>query len=173
MRNMFRFGAPVAALAAAFVAPSMASAHTIYQLQGNQWAIICDNGSGFSFSGSQGGATEVAGLLCGEAVVNPGGGTGISVGTLAPADRYVRRHGENRYTLLSPLGGSGGPAAFAGYPPHGYPCLGCEPCPGNPTEFCDTTGVALQAHPDARKAGWVVGDSGRLIQLRPKTNVNR
>lgn len=26
------------------------------------------------------------------------------------------------------------------YPPHGYPCLGCAPCPGNPTEFCDTTG---------------------------------
>lgn len=24
------------------------------------------------------------------------------------------------------------------YPPHGYPCLGCAPCPGsNPVEYCD------------------------------------
>lgn len=30
-------------------------------------------------------------------------------------------------------------AKAKGYPPHGYPCLGCEPCPPPQGTYCDTT----------------------------------
>lgn len=56
-----------------------------------------------------------------------------------------------------------------GYPPHGYPCLGCAPCPGNPTEFCDIINAAkvqepLKPHPSALELGYVYGE-GRMIPL--------
>lgn len=38
----------------------------IYHLQGNQYAIICEDGTGYSFSGSATGAQEAGGLLCKE-----------------------------------------------------------------------------------------------------------
>ena len=38
----------------------------IYQLQGNQYAIICEDGTGYSFSGSANGAQEAGALLCDE-----------------------------------------------------------------------------------------------------------
>jgi len=39
-----------------------------------------------------------------------------------------------------------------GYPPHGYPCLGCEPCKPltNPVEYCDNNNRnSLNPHPNA------------------------
>ncbi len=56
-----------------------------------------------------------------------------------------------------------------GYPPHGYPCLGCAPCPGNPTEFCDINNLksaspSLKPHPDAFDLGYVLKD-GKMIPL--------
>lgn len=38
----------------------------IYHLQGNQYAIICSDGTGYSFSGSANGASEAGALLCNE-----------------------------------------------------------------------------------------------------------
>ena len=38
----------------------------VYHLQGNQYAIICADGTGYSFSGSASGATEAGGILCNE-----------------------------------------------------------------------------------------------------------
>ena len=38
----------------------------IYKLQGNQYAIICKDGTGYSFSGSANGAQEAGALLCNE-----------------------------------------------------------------------------------------------------------
>ena len=38
----------------------------IYHLQGNQYAIICADGTGYSFSGSATGASEAGVLLCNE-----------------------------------------------------------------------------------------------------------
>ncbi len=38
----------------------------IYHLQGNQYAIICNDGIGYSFSGSANGAQEAGALLCNE-----------------------------------------------------------------------------------------------------------
>ncbi len=38
----------------------------IYHLQGNQYAIICGDGTGYSFSGSANGASEAGALLCDE-----------------------------------------------------------------------------------------------------------
>ncbi len=38
----------------------------VYHLQGNQYAIICADGTGYSFSGSANGATEAGDILCNE-----------------------------------------------------------------------------------------------------------
>lgn len=43
------------------------------------------------------------------------------------------------------------------YPPNCYPCLGCEPCPGNPSEYCDTVWNSIslpRVHPEAESAGF-------------------
>jgi hypothetical protein len=29
------------------------------------------------------------------------------------------------------------------YPPHGYPCLGCHPCPGEVGEYCDDNSLVI------------------------------
>ena len=59
--------------------------------------------------------------------------------------------------------------AAKGYPPKGYPCLGCVPCPGNSKEFCDVENnkadaasremVAFKPHPQALELGYVYADS--------------
>jgi hypothetical protein len=59
--------------------------------------------------------------------------------------------------------------AAKGYPPHGYPCLCCVPCPGNPTEFCDidnkkSASSTLKPHPDAFEIGYVYNE-GKMIPL--------
>ena len=149
---------------ASLILPGEAQAHRIYQLQGNQWAIICDNGTGYSFSGSQTGAGDVAGILCG-ASTNLTSGGGVTVSTLIPASRHVRRVGQ-RWQAIGHAGSGPQETAFAGYPPHGYPCLGCAPCPGNPTEFCDTVGSSsvMRIHPGAAAAGWTRNAQGRLVR---------
>lgn len=38
----------------------------VYHLQGNQYAIICSDGTGYSFSGSANGASEAGAILCNE-----------------------------------------------------------------------------------------------------------
>lgn len=78
----------------AAIAAAPAAAHQIYQLQGNQWAIICDDGSGYSFSGSQNGAIEVSGLLCGPGVM-AGGGAGRIV-VLDDAARHLDRDADGK-----------------------------------------------------------------------------
>jgi len=47
-----------------FTTPSFAL--QIYHLQGNQFAIICTDGTGYSFSGSANGAQEAGAILCNE-----------------------------------------------------------------------------------------------------------
>ena len=157
--------------------PSGADAHRVYQLQGTQWAIICDNGTGYSFSGSATGAGEVAGLLCGPTgthLVSPGGGgvkadVGITRGELLRADRFVTKGANGRFSLTGAgAGGGQGNLAFKGYPPHGYPCLGCAPCPGsNPVEYCDITAIM---HPGAAAAGWRVNEQGRIVRTETKAD---
>ncbi len=47
-----------------FATPALAL--KIYKLQGNQYAIICQDGTGYSFSGTANGAQEAGALLCDE-----------------------------------------------------------------------------------------------------------
>lgn len=84
-------------IGAALVA-SPAYAYKIYKLQGSQWAIICDDGTGYSFSGSEQGANDVAGLLC------PGGVTvGGTVLVTHDANRLVKQDRSGRYVLIKPV----------------------------------------------------------------------
>lgn len=62
------------------------------------------------------------------------------------------------------------------YPPHGYPCLGCAPCPGNPTEFCDTIGrssfTQRQNTTDLNREGYQV-QNGRIVPIHRDPRVPR
>ena len=53
-----------------------------------------------------------------------------------------------------------------GYPPHGYPCLGCAPCvpATNPVSYCDNTAAKLTPHPDALSLGFVFS-GGKMLAL--------
>ncbi len=54
-----------------------------------------------------------------------------------------------------------------GYPPKGYPCLGCDPCvpATNPVSYCDNnTAAKLSPHPDALALGFVF-TGGKMIPL--------
>lgn len=147
--------------------PTQAFAARLYHLEGNKWAIVCDDGTAFTFGGSAEGAAEVATILCpGGSRVEPGSGGWVI--TFSLLERFDR----DRLTAVTAGGGRQTEvtgrvvtAAFRGYPPHGYPCLGCEPCPGNPTEFCSTT-FAMQVHPAAARAGFVLAPGGRLARPR-------
>jgi hypothetical protein len=51
------------------------------------------------------------------------------------------------------------------YPPKCYPCLGCAPCPGRPTEYCDIVWAAIfnpRVNPDALAANTYALCNGRL-----------
>ena len=118
-----------------FLAGAKAIAWSATYLGGNNWAIICANGTAWSYSGSSAGLDTVGPALCpaGLAAPNPPPHRGkIETGVSAPLN-YVKN--------LMELGDTT-PPALRTYPPHGYPCLGCAPCPGNPTEYCDIVNSA-------------------------------
>ena len=48
------------------IVAAQVQALSIYALQGNQYAIICEDGTGYSFSGTANGAQEAGALLCDE-----------------------------------------------------------------------------------------------------------
>lgn len=100
-------------------------------LGGGNWAIICANGTAWSYSGSSAGLDIVGPALCpgGLAVANVPPGRKIRAGLDAKVNLNIVK---NRQETTEPE-----VQALKTYPPHGYPCLGCAPCPGNPTEFCD------------------------------------
>lgn len=88
----------LSALFGAVLFASPAYAFKVYQLQGNQWAIICDDGTGYSFSGSQTGANDVGGILCPEGIV-PGGGTVV---VAQNANTLVKHDRSGRYVPVDP-----------------------------------------------------------------------
>ena len=104
----------------ALITPA-ASAWSATYLQGQNWAITCANGTSFSYHGDSGGLDLVGPALC------PGGVTGPGGGGLGVIDRLEAGTRDNMAL-----------ATVAGFPPHGYPCLGCEPCPGDEENFCST-----------------------------------
>ncbi|HST63297.1 MAG TPA: hypothetical protein VLK84_31595 [Longimicrobium sp.] len=144
-------------------APALSAAR-IYHLEASKWAIICDNGNAFTFSGSANGVAEVSELLCGGSIAATGAQSWVRFSTLQDADSLVVRAPAGGWQLTSSQTAATA-RTFRGYPPHGYPCLGCAPCPGNPNEFCDITGI-MHVHPRAAHAGFAMSGDGRLTTQR-------
>lgn len=146
--------------------PAGAYAHTVYHLEGRKYVVVCDNGYAFDFGGSEQGAYDVADILCPDPPLPPLASVGPRTTRALPhASAFVMMSRNGRYLLRPEVAVSLRTALFRGYPPHGYPCLGCEPCPGNPTEFCDIVGI--RAHPGAVAQGWSLNRAGRLVRSRP------
>jgi hypothetical protein len=104
-----------ALVATAALTPAPSWAHKIYPLQGNQWAIICDDGTGYSFSGSEQGATDVAGLLCaGGFTVSPSGASpnvvAVTRGELLNANKVVVKSGSGSVSLKPGFCPAAGPS---------------------------------------------------------------
>ena len=117
--------------AALLLGSSQAFAWSATSLGGGNWAITCANGTSWSYSGSSAGLDVVGPALCpaGLAVPNIPDRNKVSAGIAANVNYNLLR---NRKEI-----GDDNVAAARTYPPHGYPCLGCAPCPGNPSDFCD------------------------------------
>ncbi|MFN3515758.1 MAG: hypothetical protein ACK4YM_01195 [Novosphingobium sp.] len=81
LRNIMKIAAIFPVLA--FGLASTADAHRVVHVEGKLYVIICDNNGGnFTFSGSAGGASEAAGLLC--PMAPPQSGSGVSGGAPSP-----------------------------------------------------------------------------------------
>ncbi|MCG6659095.1 hypothetical protein HOP52_15150 [Halomonas campisalis] len=96
MQSIFtkaRLTAAAITLAATALTIPAASAYTVYKLEENLYAIICQDGAIFSYSGGPGGIGIVGEALCENhgGVVGDGGG-GIDV---LPADRQLARSVES------------------------------------------------------------------------------
>ena len=72
-----------------------AFAHRIISIGGNSWVIVCDNNGGnFTFSGSAGGAGDVAGILCPSLMTNGSSSTGSNtVEQSVPAQQALKTKG--------------------------------------------------------------------------------
>lgn len=105
-------------------------------LQGDNWAITCANGTSWSYSGSSAGLEIVGPALCPAGIAAPSlpEGYNLKKGILLSGKFELIK---NRKEI-----GDRGIQTRRSYPPHGYPCLGCVPCPGNPTEFCDVNNTS-------------------------------
>ncbi|HYX33408.1 MAG TPA: hypothetical protein VE954_09865 [Oligoflexus sp.] len=118
-------------LVAGLVISAESFAWSAISLGGGNWAIICANGTAWSYAGSSAGLDIVGPALCpgGFAAPSPPPGRRVTAGISSSVQMNVVKN-------LQELNESEIQKAKT-YPPHGYPCLGCAPCPGNPTEFCD------------------------------------
>lgn len=144
--------------------PTPALAAKVYQLGESRWAIMCETGVTAVFNGTPEGAAEAAEIIC-ESVgyAGPRGQTVLTYGLLQPAVAVLAGNGSWRGDAHAAGLAAGRERGFRGYPPRGYPCIGCEPCPGRPAEFC-STGIAMQVHPEAARAGYQVTAGGRLVR---------
>lgn len=118
-------------MASCFFISAKTFAWSAISLGGGNWAILCANGTAWSYSGSSAGLDIVGPALCpgGLAVPSPPPGRRVMAGVSPSVPMNVLKNlQETTETSIQKT---------KTYPPHGYPCLGCAPCPGNPTEFCD------------------------------------
>ncbi|WP_309622593.1 hypothetical protein [Novosphingobium sp.] len=71
-----------------------AFAHKLINIGGSSWVIVCDNNGGnFTFSGSAGGAGDVAGIICPTAMVGGGTSGGNTVEQSVPAQQALKAKG--------------------------------------------------------------------------------
>lgn len=102
-------------------------------LGGNNWAITCANGTSWSYSGSSAGLGVVGPALCPGGIVAPHVPRRMAVTAGISMDLNVDIVKNRQETTESSI------SRARTYPPHGYPCLGCAPCPDNSGDFCDIT----------------------------------
>jgi hypothetical protein len=111
-----------------------AFAWTATYLGGNKWAITCAGGNAYSYSGSSAGLDTVGPALCpADSTNNPAWKVlpkGVSRGVPRSVDRAILLNKKE-------IGDNGPRSTLRTYPPHGYPCLGCVPCPAPSTDYCD------------------------------------
>lgn len=100
-------------------------------LGGSNWAITCANGTSWSYNGSSAGLDTVGPALCPGGIAQPNGPTGTNV-VAGISPRVKINILKNRHETTEKRI----PAART-YPPNGYPCLGCKPCPDKSGDFCD------------------------------------
>lgn len=95
LHNIAKWAALFPALAMGF--SGTAFAHRIINLGGNSWVIICDNNGGnFTFSGSAGGAGDVAGMICPSMMMTDGSGptvVGNQIEQSKPAAQALKAKG--------------------------------------------------------------------------------
>jgi hypothetical protein len=105
-------------------------------LGADHWVVTCANGLVYSYNGSSAGLDVVGPALCPNGFAS--GGTN-EVGI--PADRLPNgvtrgispKLDRQLYSNMKEIGDAK-PQALRKYPPNGYPCLGCHPCP---PDYCD------------------------------------
>lgn len=152
-----------------------AFAWTATYLGGGQWAIGCANGTHWSYSGSSAGLDIVGPALCPAGVVSPKDDpsdpqlpddlikdVAKEVGVVTPVIGDLPK-GVTKG--VSPLIAKNilfnnmeltdkEPQSVKTYPPKGYPCLGCEPCP---PDFCSTETSNIVFIPDSTEAIYTKG----------------
>lgn len=138
------------AFATLFLGSAQAFGWSAISLGGGNWAILCANGTAWSYSGSSAGLDVVGPALCPAGLAAPNVPAGAKTGVSTAVDYNLLR---NRKEISDR-----GIAAARTYPPHGYPCLGCVPCPGNPKDFCDVDNKAR-----VFLAPWT--PTGRIVDL--------
>lgn len=84
----------------------------------------------------------------------------------AQVESTVKSSKSNSSEKAKLTGGDMNANKMKGYPPHGYPCLGCAPCvpATNPVSYCDNTAAKLSPHPEALALGFVF-TGGKMIPL--------
>ena len=103
-------------------------------LGGTNWAITCANGTSWSYNGSSAGLDVVGPALCPGGLIAPNVPRGyrdrVAAGIAHTTEiNLIKNRQESTEDEVQKA---------RTYPPHGYPCLGCEPCPpGNTGDFCD------------------------------------
>ena len=118
-------------------------------LGADHWVVTCANGLVYSYNGSSAGLDVVGPALCPNGIVS--GGTtdvgtpveklpyGVTRGISPKVDRQL-------YANMKEIGDEK-PQALRKYPPHGYPCLGCHPCP---PDYCDNDNKFVVRVPPAQ-----------------------
>ena len=141
-----------------FLVSADAFSWSAINLGGGNWAIICANGTAWSYSGSSAGLDVVGPALCPAGIYVqevPRNAKGAEKGLNKKVNHDVLANKKE-------VGDNSGSEAKKTYPPHGYPCLGCQPCPGNPTEFCDNGNLRIVVPAPLQCTGGNPGDSADL-----------
>jgi hypothetical protein len=122
-------------------------------LGADHWVITCANGLVYSYNGSSAGLDVVGPALCPNGIISGGTNGGGQVKELPQGvTRGVSPKVDRDLFINRKEIGDSKPQAIKRYPPHGYPCLGCEPCP---PDYCDIVNkFVVRVPPVVRVGQW-------------------